>query len=183
MAKTSTAADKNRPGDKWTFRLALFGSVLSVLTAVFSGFQWWHGEKEAIIKATADLSKQYIVDHDFYDLAVQLSALGNKPAMIDTETKRKAFKWIQYLEYIAFLTNNGLLDEAYLAPELKCDISVVALWLSLQPKNTSFGLITSAIDTLSSRLKCNVFSGPPPILPLPPGALDEAAPANAQPVP
>lgn len=91
--------------------LALF---LSIMSAVFALFQWRATEPTALTTATIDLSRKYIEDPQ-----VNQQLMNYR---IDDSSADINHRLISYLNYIAYLTNEGRLDRRYLAPQITCDM-------------------------------------------------------------
>jgi hypothetical protein len=103
---------------RWSFRLAVLGSVLAVVSAAFSAYQWLDSRREHRITTAIEISRNYIKETaDETSNAIHEAAMGHKMSVEEALTVPRG---ANTLEYIAFLANNGRINEDYLSEELKC---------------------------------------------------------------
>jgi hypothetical protein len=108
--------------DQVAIRLAVFGSVLSVTTAIFSAFQWWGGQRDIRINAAIDISRKYIEDGDLAKGRKELFAAQQKTPTAGSPEADAMLTYIRFLEYVSYLANTGRVDDTYLIASMRCDI-------------------------------------------------------------
>ncbi len=162
--------------EKWTFRLAIFGALLSVATAAASGYQWWNSAREANINAAIEVSKNYLKDNDTYNTAVQLTKLSWNNGFVISDEQYKSLRLVTYLEYISLLINNSKLNVDYVSDTLKCDIHTAGGMLRNFRTISNFEVLTPELDSLSKTIACKVFiRGHPHVIAMPPPPPNENA--------
>jgi hypothetical protein len=112
--KTGVLAEKTRV-------LSLAALCISIVSAAFSIFQWWNGEREALINVAINFSTDHAKYRDNATESATIKAIIGKDPLSNEELLLVANRADQY-EYIAFLANSNRLDKSYLSVALKCDI-------------------------------------------------------------
>jgi hypothetical protein len=116
----SVAAGKTK-----TSAAAWIALVVSLISAGFSIYQWRNGLREARINSSIELSKAYLADHDVpRNYAMILDFALEKPR--DNEAFLRERSFVDRIDYISHLANEGQIDNAYLVSRLKCDIDFIA---------------------------------------------------------
>jgi hypothetical protein len=118
---TGTTTEKKKGA---TETMALWISVVSFLiatvAAAFAVYLWYFGRIEAKRLATVELSIKIVTDPKTYELMNKtdeyLRGNGDEPHFAAAES------WTIYLDYIAYLADEGEIDDAYLVPFVKCQI-------------------------------------------------------------
>jgi hypothetical protein len=118
---TGTTTEKKKVA---TETMALWVSIISLLiaavAAAFAVYIWYVGRIEAKRLATVELSIKIIADPKTYELMNKtdeyLRGNGDEPHFAAAES------WTIYLDYIAYLADEGEIDDAYLVPFVKCQI-------------------------------------------------------------
>jgi hypothetical protein len=145
---------------KWSFRLAVLGSVLgvagfllSVANAIVSNYQWLSSQRESRIIATIEISKSYIRDTGTSEMIPMMAAYMDHPL---SEQQVLVFgKQLEVLEYIATLANNDRLDERYLAGFIQCGILVARGGQQNLKKKIPKMPLSDEIWKFSERAKCD----------------------------
>jgi hypothetical protein len=102
--------------------IALFALVISIVSAAFTFFQWWHAEAQAKISVAVEISKSYLKERDVAASGLVVRAVSGGAASISPSDAEAIGRYADQLTYIAFLTNRDRLDKAYLADTITCDI-------------------------------------------------------------
>jgi hypothetical protein len=140
---------------KWTFGLAILGSVVSLATAAFSGYQWWNSQREAGIAAAIEISKNWEQDIELIERKRTIAILMIQIKPEESQKKRSEdSNYFRRLEYIAYLINHGRLHEDYLSASIKCDITVAPELIEGLKKLHAFPFTGSPeITKIASRYK------------------------------
>lgn len=109
--------------------IAIIALCLSIVTAIFSGFQWWNGQRESRIAAAVDISKNFVRSQD-PKIPESLFALTSGKDL-NSERLTVVFRAIGEAEYLAYLTNRDRVDFEYLSQAVKCHMYGAAM---LTPK-------------------------------------------------
>jgi hypothetical protein len=105
--------------------IAIVALCISIVTAVFSVYQWWNNEKESRVNAAIEISRNNLKDRDERTMAAVVKIItGNE---ISLEDAMLISLHADQLEYIAFLANANKLDKSYLSVALNCDIVLTLL--------------------------------------------------------
>jgi hypothetical protein len=99
--------------------VAIVALCLSIGTAAFAVFQWWKGTQDSRINAAIELSNKHIAETTVSGSAIPDLA---RKQLIGTGT---AERYINRLEYTAYLANDGRIDVNYLALSLRCEIAAL----------------------------------------------------------
>jgi hypothetical protein len=118
---TGTPTEKKKVA---TETVALWVSIVSFLiaaaAAAFAVHIWYVARIEPKRLATVELSIKIITDPKTYELMNKtdeyLRGNGDEPHFAAAES------WTIYLDYIAYLADEGEIDDAYLVPFVKCQI-------------------------------------------------------------
>jgi hypothetical protein len=118
---TGTPTEKKKVA---TETVALWVSIVSFLiaaaAAAFAVHIWYVARIEPKRLATVELSIKIITDPKTYELMNKtdeyLRGNGDEPHFATAES------WTIYLDYIAYLADEGEIDDAYLVPFVKCQI-------------------------------------------------------------
>jgi hypothetical protein len=131
--------------------VALFASLLSVISLILTSYQWYVGQHVPAIKLAIDISESYLADkvneRNFHNLLVMGSQTktSNDSQKINLQDEVK--RYVMRLNHIAWLALKGQLDDTYLADEIKCDIFAVDKVLPLAIQNGhSFPFIGSLTE-------------------------------------
>jgi hypothetical protein len=103
---------------------AVVALCLSAMTALFSGYQWWHNQLENRIGATIELSNVYLRDPELVGEQRVISNMIAPEYKASDEDRALAYHYMRRLQYIAHLANTERLDAEYLSSTIKCDIAV-----------------------------------------------------------
>jgi hypothetical protein len=112
--------------------IAIIALCLSIGTASFSVYQWWRAQRESIINASIEVTRNYIRQSDHDRAPATLRSMNTPGVAIavkppDWEIVRR---YMAELEYIAFLLNESRLNEDFVAPsiifDIKCNYELLA---------------------------------------------------------
>jgi hypothetical protein len=106
-----------------TSSTAIIALCISIATAAFSIYQWWYSQQDLKIIAAVDISRKYQdIEKSLKNRQELLSYARNEPVAYTPEI----VKYLQRLEYIAYLVIYDRIDLRYLAPDIKCDMLLSA---------------------------------------------------------
>jgi hypothetical protein len=109
-----------RPEPKPTSsKVATFSLFVAILSTSFAIFQWWNSGRGERIRAAIEISNRYISEAIEPYILIRLLEMGQIQGPANISKIKSQFS---RLEYVAYLTNRGLLNADYLSKGLVCDI-------------------------------------------------------------
>lgn len=141
---------RDRQKASWQAQVAFY---LSIVTAAFSIFQWWHGQRQTQITTAIEFTKLHAkpLDQETID-AVSAVMKGER---LDRARIIKINNLAIDMEYIAHLSNSGKIDDVYLAASLRCMVWVtdavlvkVATYTNFNPPFVAIPIFARRTDTL-----------------------------------
>jgi len=107
-----------------TGRIAI---AISVVSFLFTGYQWWNGQRESRINAAVEISRIYLLDPDVkrgYDVFLNYKVSARPSGEFSEEFLRER-SYIDFVNYISDLANRDRINNDYLSSRIKCDIAYV----------------------------------------------------------
>lgn len=117
--RVASDKDAKQARANWHANAAFY---LSLLTAAFSTYQWWNGERESRRNAAVDFSMKYLEDeavHKGVDALVASTHDDFSYLMVDS-----AANYVEIMEYTAYLINSGRFDPNYVSRKVLCDVTL-----------------------------------------------------------
>jgi hypothetical protein len=112
-----------RPGKtpaSWQAQVAFY---LALVTAAFSGFQWWTAQQETAITTAIDMSKRYFDDKDL-PIAYRIVRNWRSSGSFGDDAESQVFhKFMLYIEYVSYLANRNRINIDYISNDLRCAVN------------------------------------------------------------
>jgi len=107
-----------------------------------------------------EIAERYIQDRDVYrQLSVWEKWIASKEPWsragqrVDDPELIDRWSHIYYLNYVAYLANEGKIDIFYLPPELRCSLALTAQQMRTLRSNNRINLDLKDLDTVGLRLR------------------------------
>jgi hypothetical protein len=105
--------------------IAKIALSLSLISTAFAFYQWSDSQRQNRVNAAVELSKIYLTTGSLSHGYALLLDVEPTEAPGNYEKFLPARLYLDFLEYVAYLANQGRIDNSYISERIKCDIAHV----------------------------------------------------------